>query len=103
MPSEDSARAKTCRTDTPEQKEGILREHLIQSTPVSDLGDKHGLHPTLFCQWRQIFLKRELPLLKPDDPPLGIWATWIENSKPFKITWPGAAKLWPDSGRNMCV
>jgi transposase-like protein len=39
---------KPRRTDTPEQKASILREHLIERTPVSDLCDKHGIHPTLF-------------------------------------------------------
>jgi transposase len=33
---------------TPQQKVAILREHLVELVPVSDLCDKHKLHPTVF-------------------------------------------------------
>ena len=49
---------KPRRTYTPEQKVSILREHLIERTPVSDLCDKHGIHPTLFYQWQKTFFER---------------------------------------------
>ena len=94
---------KPRRTYTPEQKVSILREHLIERTPVSDLCDKHGIHPTLFYQWQKTFFEREEPLLKPEGPPLGIWAAGIEKSKPSKTSWPCAAKLWPSLWKNMCV
>ena len=35
----------------------ILREHLIEQVPVSDLCDKHKLHPTLFYQWQKAFFE----------------------------------------------
>jgi len=31
----------------------ILREHLIDKVPVSEVCDKHGLNPTLFYQWQK--------------------------------------------------
>jgi transposase-like protein len=36
-----------------QQKAAILREHLIDRTPVSDLCDKHGIHPTVFYRWQK--------------------------------------------------
>jgi transposase len=38
---------KTRREFTPQQKVAILREHLVEHVLVSDLCDKHKLHPTL--------------------------------------------------------
>ena len=35
------------------QKLAILREHLIEKTPVSDVCQKHGLQPTLFYLWQK--------------------------------------------------
>ena len=31
----------------------ILREHLIERRPVSEVCDKHGLQPTVFYQWQK--------------------------------------------------
>ena len=35
------------------EKTAILREHLIDRVPVSEVCDKHGLNPTLFYQWQK--------------------------------------------------
>lgn len=43
---------------TAEQKVNILREHLIERTPVSDLCDRHGIAPTLFYQWQKTFFEK---------------------------------------------
>jgi transposase-like protein len=32
---------------TPEEKVGILRRHLLEQVPISELCDKHGLQPTV--------------------------------------------------------
>jgi len=47
---------KDRRQIMPQQKVAILREHLIEQVPVSDLWDKHKLHPTLFYQWQKSLL-----------------------------------------------
>jgi transposase len=36
-----------------QEKAEILREHLIEKTPVSELCDKHGIHPTVFYRWQK--------------------------------------------------
>ena len=38
---------------SPQEKTAILREHLINKIPLSDLCDQHGLHPTLFYRWQK--------------------------------------------------
>jgi len=53
---------KSRRYLSPEQKAAILREHLIDKVPVSDLCDKHGLQPTAFYHWQKEAFKN-LPSL----------------------------------------
>lgn len=38
---------------TAEQKIAILRRHLIDKIPVSELCDQHGLQPTVFYRWQK--------------------------------------------------
>jgi transposase-like protein len=40
-----------------EEKVRILRRHLIEKIPVSDLCDEKGLHPTLFYKWQKEFFE----------------------------------------------
>lgn len=44
---------KKRKKHTSEQKAAILREHLVDKVPVSDLCDKHGIHPTIFYRWQK--------------------------------------------------
>ena len=44
---------KTRRHFTPEQKAAIVREHLLEKVPVSQLCQKHNLKPTLFYRWQK--------------------------------------------------
>ena len=38
---------------TAQEKIAILRRHLIEKVPVSDLCEQHQLQPTLFYRWQQ--------------------------------------------------
>lgn len=49
---------RTRRHFTPEQKVSILREHLVEHVPVSDVCDKHRIQPTLFYQWQKTFFEK---------------------------------------------
>ena len=41
---------------TPEEKVAILRRHLLEKVPISDLCDKQGLQPTVFyCAQKEFF------------------------------------------------
>ena len=41
--------AKQRRHYSPEKKVEILREHLKNKVPVSELCEKYGIHPNMFC------------------------------------------------------
>ena len=54
--SESNGRSRARRQFSPEQKAAILRRHLVDKVPVSDLCDEHDIQPTLFYLWqRQAF------------------------------------------------
>jgi len=41
---------------TPEQKVAIIRRHLVENMPISDLCDEHGIHATQYYNWqKQLF------------------------------------------------
>ncbi|MEZ4394442.1 MAG: transposase [Polyangiales bacterium] len=39
------------RHHSPEQKLAILREHLVERKPVSDICEQHSIAPSLFYYW----------------------------------------------------
>jgi transposase len=48
----------TARRHFPAQeKVAVLRRHLLEKTPVSDLCDQLGIHPTLFYRWQKDFFE----------------------------------------------
>jgi transposase len=49
--------ANTRRHFTPEQKVGILREHLLDKTPVSEVCDRHHIAVSLFYLWQKEFFE----------------------------------------------
>jgi transposase-like protein len=41
---------------TPQQKVAIVKQHLVDGVPISDLCDEHHILPTQFYQWqKQLF------------------------------------------------
>ncbi|MCA1962134.1 MAG: transposase [Desulfomonile sp.] len=54
---EDLAVAGKRRRFSAEDKVRILRRHLVDKVPVSDLCDEQGLHPTLFYKWQKEFFE----------------------------------------------
>jgi transposase len=45
------------KNHTPEEKVAILRKHLIEKVPVSNLCEEFGLHPTVFYRWLKQFFE----------------------------------------------
>ena len=43
---------------TPEEKVTILKRHLVDRVPVSDLCDEYQLQPTLFYEWQKQFFEQ---------------------------------------------
>jgi len=49
--------AKKRKKYTPEQKVQIIKKHLIDKVPLSDLCDQYGMHPTVFHRWQKAFFE----------------------------------------------
>jgi len=45
--------AKSRRTFTAQEKVAILRRHLLDKQPVSDVCEAHGLNPNVFYRWQK--------------------------------------------------
>ena len=49
---------KERRNFSPEEKVRILRRHLLEKVPISNLCDEYGLKPTLFYRWQKEFFEQ---------------------------------------------
>ncbi len=45
------------RTFSPEEKAGVIRRHLLEKVPVSDICEELEIHPTLFYLWQKQFFE----------------------------------------------
>jgi transposase-like protein len=43
---------------SPDEKVRILRRHLLDKVPVSDLCDEFGIRPTVFYRWQKEFFEQ---------------------------------------------
>ena len=50
--------AKKRKNYTPEEKVTILKKHLAENIPVSNLCDQYGLNPTVFYRWQKQFFEK---------------------------------------------
>ncbi len=48
---------KTRKRFTAQEKVAILRLHLLEHVAISDLCDRHGIHPTMFYRWQKEFFE----------------------------------------------
>jgi len=51
------------RRFTGDEKMAILRRHLVDKMPVSDVCDQVGIHPTLFYRWQKELFDRGAAVL----------------------------------------
>jgi transposase len=56
---------KTRKRLTAQEKVAILRLHLLERTPISDLCDQHGIHPTMFYRWQKDLFENAAAALEP--------------------------------------
>ncbi len=54
---------------TPEEKVAILRWHLLEQVPISELCDKQGLQPTVFYRWQKEFFENGAAAFQPKARP----------------------------------
>lgn len=45
------------RRYSPEEKVALLRRHLLEQVPVSELCREHDLHPNVFYRWQKEFFE----------------------------------------------
>jgi transposase-like protein len=48
---------KTRKHYAPQEKVAILREHLLEHKPISEVCDRHQLQPTVFYAWQRLFFE----------------------------------------------
>jgi transposase len=48
---------RTRRHFTPQEKAAIVKRHLVEGTPVSNLCDEFQINPTLFYQWQRLLFE----------------------------------------------
>jgi transposase len=56
---------KTRKRFTAQEKVAILRLHLLEHIPISDLCDQHGIHPTMFYRWQKEFFENGSAAFEP--------------------------------------
>ena len=49
---------------TPEQKVAILRRHLLEKVPVSDLCDEYDIHATQLYNWQKQLFENAAPVFE---------------------------------------
>ena len=75
---------------TAAQKLALLRRHLIDKAPVSDLCEEHGLQPTVLYRWQKdLFENGACSRLGPATPGLGA-------SRPSRPSSPARTRSWPN-------
>src|SRR6266702_2585731 len=58
---------------TAEEKVAILRRHLLDKVPVSDLCEELGLRPTVFCRWQKEFFENGCAAFQSKERPPVRW------------------------------
>ena len=60
---------KQRRSFSAEQKVAVVRRHLVEGVPVSDLCDEQQISPTQFYQWQKQLFENGCPLVRGDSLP----------------------------------
>ena len=70
------------RPYTPEEKVAILRRHLLDKEPISNLCDELGLQPTVFYRWQKEFFENGAAASRAPagTEPWEVWATHSERT-----------------------
>ena len=56
---------RTWKRFTAQEKVAILRLHLLKRTPISNLCDQHGIHPTMLYRGQKEFFENAAAVLEP--------------------------------------
>src|SRR3984957_18482549 len=64
-----------------QDKVAILKLHLVEKKPLSDLCDAYGIHPTMFYRWQKQFFENGVAAFVKSDKP----GKAVEEAKDRKI------------------
>ena len=80
---------------TAEEKVAVLRRHLLDKVPVSDLCEELGLQPTVFYRWQKEFFENGAAAFQSRNVPTARWrrsrsglSSWRRRCKPRMRSWP---------------
>ena len=78
------------------EKLAILRKHLIEKLPLSEVCQKHGISPTLFYQWqKKLFEERGQASLNPRPRMAASRKPRLRRPPPSKPGWRARMRSWP--------
>lgn len=63
---EENDMRKERKSYTPEQKVAILRRHLLEHVPVSQVCEEHQVRPTVFYRWQKDFFENGAAAFRQD-------------------------------------
>jgi transposase len=66
------------RNFTPEEKARLLKEHLLENKPVSQICDENHLQPTVFHRWKQQLFENSASAFRKRDS--GEEAAWQKKA-----------------------
>ena len=78
-----------------EEKVAILRRHLLDKVPVSDLCEELGLQPTVFYRWQKELFENGAAGFQSQERPTTKWrrsrngsSFWRRRCRPRTRSWP---------------
>ena len=88
---------------TPEEKVAILRRHLLEKVPVSELCDQHGIAPSVFYHWqRELFENAASTFARNGGRPRKPTASRSSASSSSKPRSAARTRSWPSCWRPTC-
>lgn len=70
---------KTRKAYTAEEKVIILRRHLVDRVPISDLCDEYHFHPTQFYRWQRQFFENGVAAFAGTSPRSAPTTAWEQK------------------------
>ena len=92
--AQDRSDSRERRHFTPQQKVAIVKRHLVDGVPISDLCDAHDILPTQFYQWQKQLFENDAIAFERKGRPPGLCARNV-GSNSWKPSWPPKMRSSP--------
>lgn len=80
----------------------ILRLHLLEGQPISEICDSEGIHPTQFYQWQKTFFEKGIAAFEGGRSPPEFLVKASVKSKRWKASCAARMKSSPRSWKTWC-